>query len=88
MGIGAAVVRTDWLALDSMWVVPLPCGDGCSDVEVGREMDVASGACSSGDRWWRRGRWCYNRDCVDRDIQGSGPAASLIQHVGCLDPVS
>jgi hypothetical protein len=24
MGVGAAVVRADWLALDSVWVAPTP----------------------------------------------------------------
>jgi hypothetical protein len=89
MGVRAAVVCAHWLVLDSMWVIPISTTsrDGCSDVELSREMYMATRACSSCDGRWGHGRWCYGWGCVNRGIKDGGPAVSLIQHVGWLDPV-
>jgi hypothetical protein len=38
---------------------------------------MASGACSSCDgRWWR-GRWCCGWGCFDRGVEGGGAAISF-----------
>jgi hypothetical protein len=59
MGVGAAVVRADWVAFLSPWEAPTSRdrGDGRSDVEASGEMDVVAGACSSCGGLWRRDRW-------------------------------
>jgi hypothetical protein len=64
------------------------CGDGWSDVEASGEMYVASGACSSCDRWWWCVIWCCGQGCFSCRVEsGGGPVTWLIQHVSWLDPI-
>lgn len=59
MGVRAAVVSMDRVALASLWEVSTSPTrrDDCSDVEASMEMDVATGARNFYGRLWRFGRW-------------------------------
>jgi hypothetical protein len=75
MGVGAAVVSTDWVLLALLWEAPTspPHGDGCSDVEASGEMDVAND------------RWCYSQGCINWLVAGV-PMVSPIEDVSQFDP--
>jgi hypothetical protein len=83
-------IASDWLALNSLWVVPISPsrGDGCSALEASRETYVASGACSScNGRWWC-GMWRRALGCVGCKVEGGGGSATcLVQHIGRLNPI-
>jgi hypothetical protein len=87
---GLTFLSTDSLAPVALWKAPTsppPRGDGCSDVEASREMDVAARACSAcGGHWWC-GRWWYGRGCVSWLVEAAVPAVGSTEHVGWLDPV-
>jgi hypothetical protein len=91
MGVGAAVVSADWVALLSLWEVPTfpsPPAEMVAQMlkRVAKWMWRPERGSSCGGLWWH-GKWCYGRGCVDRRIEGAVPAVSPIEDVARLDPV-
>jgi hypothetical protein len=74
---GLTYLSADSIAPVALWEVPtsLPRGDGCSDVETSREMDVAARAC--GWHWWCGVGVALAGWCGRRLVEGGAAAGHL-----------